>query len=382
MVVFLFVISLGALIHIIFTWINAIEKGDIARRNKGNSELNNLQVSTYPFVSIIIPAWNEFHTLQNCVNSVLEIDYPRWEALIVAGGPDGTYEKAVSLFSDKANLLVIEQRPYGKNAALNQGLKLSKGEIIVLLDADSIVTRGWLKALISPLSSTVKASTGSSIPARTSAITIGEQMERISAYEVHKIVTLQGNSSIALERNFIEQLGGFPENVKVGVDWDLNARLLEKGIVSAYCSEAKIITERPATVKEFWKNEVRWRRAHLNSLFRHSGLFLKTPADIFLNLYIYLVAWFVSLLAIGAFVLFSVGYTSLIWLLAIIVFWLTARRASLAGEFAAYTHDYRQLKTWWIPPFLLLITLLAIIPSSITYRCQVVHFKGPRYVGN
>ena len=141
-------------------------------------------------------------------------------------------------------------------------------------------------------------------------------------------------------------------------------------------------TERPATLPEYWRNEVRWRRAHLASLFRLSGLFLFNPMAAGVNLYIYALAWFSALctLLVGVVAVIGTGDIRIAALELWIVFiaWLLLRRSALAAEVAAYTGDLSWLKLVWVPPVLLCITLAAIIPATLTFKRSNAHFKGPR----
>jgi cellulose synthase/poly-beta-1,6-N-acetylglucosamine synthase-like glycosyltransferase len=310
------------------------------------------------------------------------VEYPTWEAIIVAGGPDGTYQAAVESCEELDHVHVLEQQPRGKNAALNQGLRAARGEIIVLLDADSLVSPGWLRALVAPTGQSALATTGNPVPLRRTPISLCEQMERIAAWGVHDVKTLQGSGSIALQRTVIEQMGGFPEDVLVGVDWDLDVRLAARGVARAFCPQAHLYTERPATLPEYWRNEVRWRRAHLASLFRHAGFFLGSPAATAVSLYIYALSWFTALFTLLISVVALTGAdhikTIVIGLWVVFIGWVLLRRTALAAEVAAYTRDPGWLKLTWVPPLLLCVTLAAIVPASLTLKRTSAHFKGPR----
>ncbi len=375
-------ITLASGAHITTTWLLAVRRGTLARRRA--SDIAPLP-QQWPFVSVIVPAWREKGTIESCIESLQAVDYPAWEAIIVAGGPDGTFEAARKACADDPRFRIIEQQPRGKNAALNEGFRAARGEVIVLLDADSRVRPGWLRALVVPINEVVSATTGNPFPLRQTPISLGEQMERIAAYEIHCVPTLQGSGSIAIRREIVEKLGGFPEDVVVGVDWDLNARLAVQGVKRAFCPRAIVYTPRPATLREYWKNEIRWRRAHFNSLFRLREYFLRDVPSALTNLYIYALSWFSALFTFVAGMILVAGGSevkaTVLALWAIFVGWILLRRAALAGEVAAYTRDSGWLKLAWVPPLLLLMTLVAIIPATLTWKRSEMHFKGPRHAG-
>jgi len=376
----IYLLGLLAGVHVVITWIAAIWHGLHPKNTYLSKQAHN--INELAFVSVIVPAWQERGTLELCIQSLRQVDYPNWEVIIVAGGQDGTHESAIEACMDLKHFSVIQQQPRGKNAALNQALGPARGEMIVLLDADSQVSTQWLRELIKSINEVIPAAIGQPIPLRNTLITQAEQMEQISASRIHGITTLQGNGSIALHRKVIEQIGGFPEDVLVGVDWDLNARLEIHKIERVFCPEATVKTERPSTLQEFWENEIRWRRAHLASLFRHSNYYLKVPISVISNLYIYVLAWFTALftVSVGVISLTQSGEirTIVLTLWSLFMLWILLRRVALGIELAVYSKNASWLKLSWVPPLLLCITLLAILPATLTSQHISAHFKGPR----
>jgi cellulose synthase/poly-beta-1,6-N-acetylglucosamine synthase-like glycosyltransferase len=372
-------IALLAGVHIAATWLAAIRRGVLARRKE---QQPIPMPERWPIVSVIVPAWNEKGTLERCIRTLCAQDYPTWEAIIVAGGPDGTYQTAVKECSGSEHIRVLEQQPHGKNAAINQALPISRGEIIVLLDADSQVPAGWLRKIVAPINQVIRVTTGHPQPYRRTPISLNEQMEHIAAWRIHGRTTLQGSGGIAIHRPVIEEIGGFPEDFKVGVDWDLDVRLADRGIERAYCPQACLNTERPATLAEFWRNEIRWRRAHMASLFRHAAHFFNTPFAVLRNLYIYALAWFTALFTVLVCIIALTQNDDLrnlaisVWM--VFITWLLLRRAALAVEVAVFTRDWNWLKLGWAAPLLLCATLAAIIPAMLTLKRSTAHFKGPR----
>jgi len=337
----------------------------------------------WPSVSVIVPAWRERGTLEASLRSLAGVDYPDWETIVVAGGDDGTYEAALEGIRALGRARVILQEPLGKPAALNAGLSVASGEVVVLLDADSHVEPGWLRALVAPLDGSCRATTGRAVPTRLTAITRGEQMERIAWYEILGQTTLQGAASIAIDKALIEELGGFPPD-SYADDWELDARVAARGIDRAYCRDAVVLTERPSTLREYWRNEIRWRRAHLASLIRFRDYFFGDALTGLKSLYPYVLAWGGAAISAVAVVIVSIGSpderAGAIGFWAIAIAWLLLRRSSLPVAVAAYTGDRRWLRDLWVPPVLFGITMLASIWGTVTLRRVTLDFKGPRSI--
>jgi len=374
-------LALLVTLHILWVWITAVRRGVSARRRQPTE--TTVQPAAWPFVSVIVPAWCEGGTLEHCLNSLHALDYPHWEAIIVAGGPDGTYETARAICADWEFFRVLVQSPRGKNAALNQGITLTSGEVLVLLDADSRMSPNWLKALVAQLTADQPVACGDFLPLYETPISLGLRMEQIAARGIEHYTGLQGGGGIALRREIIDLVGKLPEDVSVGVDWDLNARLAMLKIERIFCPQAVLQTEISTTLRDYFRTEIRWRRAHLNSLVRHSSFFMPNLLALTKSLYIYFLTWFIVLTGLGAGVILIFGpheirlMAPILWVS--LVAWLLLRRAALAGAVAAYTNQLRWLKLVWAPALLLGATLMAIIPATLTLKKSQAHFKGPRH---
>lgn len=114
-----------------------------------------------PFISILIPAHNEEYTIKSTVDSVAKCDYhyngePQFEIIVINdGSTDSTGDILKSIKEYTPNLKIITRHPprsgKGKGFVLNDGLALSKGEIIGVFDADTQIKPDYLKTIISYL---------------------------------------------------------------------------------------------------------------------------------------------------------------------------------------------------------------------------------------
>jgi glycosyltransferase involved in cell wall biosynthesis len=105
-------------------------------------------VKRWPPVSIIIPAHNEEKVIGKCIESVLAIDYPNKEIIVVDdGSTDRTYELAIH-YQEKGIKLFRRPKASGKSVALNTGLMISSGEIIITCDADSQISKSALRTIV------------------------------------------------------------------------------------------------------------------------------------------------------------------------------------------------------------------------------------------
>jgi cellulose synthase/poly-beta-1,6-N-acetylglucosamine synthase-like glycosyltransferase len=221
------------------------------------------------FVSIIIPAWNEERTLKATLGALLQIDYnkSRCEVIVVAGGDDNTYKIAKSLsqtMESFSGYIVFHQQAAGKNAAIQQGIKEATNEIIALLDADTIVSTHWLKSMVDPIElGTCDLTIANPEPIEKNWISDYYMLNK--TYFLDSISTFSGHS-IAFDVSIVENHADyfFDKHVKVGVDYLLAKRFMERGHEIVFSKEALVKTHLPSSLKYFILCELRWLTALIN----------------------------------------------------------------------------------------------------------------------
>ncbi len=100
-----------------------------------------------PFVSIIIPTYNEAADISETLAALVMLDYEEFEVLVVDASHDATPEIVAHYPSDKIRL-IRQSRGRGRAAARNEGLLLATGEIVIILNADVRLPRDFIKRLI------------------------------------------------------------------------------------------------------------------------------------------------------------------------------------------------------------------------------------------
>jgi glycosyltransferase involved in cell wall biosynthesis len=105
--------------------------------------------------SIIIPCWNQLEFTRQCIASVLRHTRGMWELIIIDNGSTDATAGYLANLRDAAPLpvtLISNSKNLGFPAAINQGLGCARGEYLVLLNNDVVVTEGWLEQLIALVS--------------------------------------------------------------------------------------------------------------------------------------------------------------------------------------------------------------------------------------
>ncbi|MEO1621792.1 MAG: glycosyltransferase family A protein, partial [Cyanobacteria bacterium J06632_3] len=102
-----------------------------------------VRTDSFPFVSVIVPTFNDDKVLSKCLYALDNQSYPKdcYEVIVVNNNP--SRQLAVDMSHFKQARKDIEPQP-GSYAARNKGVRLAKGEVLAFTDADCIPAQDWL----------------------------------------------------------------------------------------------------------------------------------------------------------------------------------------------------------------------------------------------
>jgi len=104
-------------------------------------------------VSIIVPVHNAFDDCRKCLRSLISHTFPPVELVVVDDGSGDDTKAWLETFAESNPHVILcrHSTPLGYTHAVNKGVKLSRGEILVILNSDTIVPPFWLERLVEPL---------------------------------------------------------------------------------------------------------------------------------------------------------------------------------------------------------------------------------------
>ena len=111
---------------------------------RSGEQISVAQPSTWPILSIIVPARNEEHQIEQCVRSLLAQEYRYFEVIVVDDrSDDGTARILRELARSDTRLRIVDGEPLpegwvGKPWALQQGSRSARGEWLLFTDADTL----------------------------------------------------------------------------------------------------------------------------------------------------------------------------------------------------------------------------------------------------
>jgi biofilm PGA synthesis N-glycosyltransferase PgaC len=257
----------------------------IRRRSKG------VPGSYSPSVSVLIPAWNEEVGIVATLRSVLATGYPALEVIVVDdGSTDGTGE-AVMAFQEERGAdptcrpphLIYRRVPNGGKArALNRALAEARGEIVVTVDADSVMHRDFLRRIVRPFLDPRVASVAGNVAIGNGRGFLGlmQQLEYLYGFYFKRADTLLnavyivGGAAAAYRRGMLVAAGGFDERI-ITEDIELSTRLLRHGHKVDYVADAMVYTEGPSDWRGLCRQRHRWKYGRLLTFHRYRDLFFR-----------------------------------------------------------------------------------------------------------
>lgn len=102
---------------------------------------------TDPFVSVVIPVYNEANCIRECVESLLRQDFSPLQVLTV---DDGSVDESVRICED-LKIAVLRQKHRGPGTARNLGARNARGNILVFVDADMVLGPDYVSKLVAPI---------------------------------------------------------------------------------------------------------------------------------------------------------------------------------------------------------------------------------------
>jgi cellulose synthase/poly-beta-1,6-N-acetylglucosamine synthase-like glycosyltransferase/peptidoglycan/xylan/chitin deacetylase (PgdA/CDA1 family) len=231
-----------------------------------------------PFVSVIVPAYNEEFVIEATIRSLLNSDYDNFEIIVIDdGSQDRTSEVVRTQFGDEPLVRLFTEANAGKAAALNFGLRHAKGDVIVALDADTQFPANTIRALARRFSDPkIGAVAGNAkVGNRINLVTRWQALEYITSQNMDRrafaslnCITVVPGAVGAWRSQLIEECGGFSHET-LAEDQDLTLQIRKLGYKIGYEETAVGWTEAPQTLRMLAKQRFRWAYGTLQCLWKH-----------------------------------------------------------------------------------------------------------------
>lgn len=325
----LLVILIGLLQNALYIWQLVLAARALAENPsvRGSGLLWRRFADAAPPITLMAPAYNEALTIVESVRSLLALQYPNFEVVVVNdGSKDETLQVLIEAFELKPasrhyhlaapcrpirgiyagarqpRLLVVDKENGGKADALNAALNLSRSPIVCSMDADSLLEPDALLRAVRPfvedpvrtvaVGGTIRIANGCRI-AHGRVIEVGapknplallQTVEYLRAFLMARLawsrisaLTIISGAFGLFRRQAVLDVGGYSHNT-VGEDMELVVKLhrhfrdLGRPYRIAFIPEPVCWTEAPETLAVLGRQRARWHRGALETFFRHKDM--------------------------------------------------------------------------------------------------------------
>ncbi|WP_181833061.1 glycosyltransferase [Bacillus taeanensis] len=257
----------------------------LALRHKVRTQMVSADRSFNPLVSVVVAAYNEEKVISRTIRSVLESTYKNFEVIVVDDGSNDQTAMIVSKnFSNNEKLHLIRKENGGKSSAINMGIKRAKGDIIIAIDADTLIAPEAISLLVRHFIDEKVAAVSGNIKVGNirNLLTVWQHVEYVTGFNLEKrayamlnCVTVVPGAIGAWRKHVIEKLGYFTADT-LAEDTDMSLRILREGYKITIDEQAYAYTEAPENNRDFLKQRYRWTFGTLQCLWKHKKAFCRS----------------------------------------------------------------------------------------------------------
>jgi GT2 family glycosyltransferase len=228
-----------------------------------------------PRTSVVVCTYNGGRTLEQCLRSLIALDYPDYEVIVVNDGSTDDVPQTVARFP---SVRVLHQPNRGLSEARNAGLRAATGEIVAYTDDDCFADPDWLTCLVHQLQQTGAAGVGGpNLTPRDGwlaacvAACPGQPTHVLLSDQVAEHVP---GCNMAFRRDALLAVGGCdPIYRKAGDDVDLCWRLQQAGFWITFAPGAFVWHHRRQGPRAFFRQQRGYGEAEALLYFQHPGQF-------------------------------------------------------------------------------------------------------------
>ncbi len=246
---------------------------------------DNLELLSYPTVTIAVPCYNEQATIEKTVNSLLELDYPKDKIsifLIDDGSKDNTWN-IIKTFENNPSIHIFHKENGGKHTALNLALENSTAEFFGCLDADSFVNNQALKRIMKYFENdprTMAVAPSIMVCNANNILQTAQKVEYDMAIYTKKMLGFMGGIHVTpgpfsiFRKKVFDDLGPYHKAHNTE-DQEIALRMQEHGYKIDHCPDARVYTNAPESVVKLYRQRLRWIYGFIKNLVDYRRLLFR-----------------------------------------------------------------------------------------------------------
>lgn len=237
------------------------------KMNEKNSRSCGLD-SELPEITILFPMKNEEKVICQSLDKIFEVDYPQDKIDVVViddHSTDNTVKVLEEYAKSKYITILMNEGPAGKASALNYAIRTINSEYLLILDADHMIQRDFIKKGLSLFDSSDVALVQGMHTIRNGNKSIMAKIVEFEFYAVYhlyhytkKTQSFLGTSAI-FKMDALRDVGDFNMETP-SEDWEISLRFHQKGYKIQYCNEISTFELGTERLKDFLTQRYRWMR--------------------------------------------------------------------------------------------------------------------------
>ena len=220
--------------------------------------------------SIIVPTYNRPEKLAACLQSFVEVEYPRdgFQVIVVNDSTEISVETTISPFQNQLNLTLLTQPNSGPAKARNSGAFGAEGKFLVFTDDDCTVGTDWLQNLEKRFVKTpdclIGGRTINALPDNIYSTASQQLIDYLYSYynAIADRAQFFTSNNFALSAEAFQQIGGFDTSFSLaaGEDREFCDRWLHSGNAAIYAPEVTVYHSHALTLSKFWQQQFNYGR--------------------------------------------------------------------------------------------------------------------------
>lgn len=264
-----------------------------------------------PKISVIIPAYNEEKNIAQCLSAVFASNYPadKYEVIVV---DDGSTDSTAAIIKKFSAVRVVWGAHKGKSEAINEGIKKSKFEFVLTIDADTLLDKECMKNMVMPFSEQDVGAVAA-VPRIANKKTVLGMFQNIE-FAYNNLVRIAFSrlfdntvwfhgACACYRKSSLQNAGGLSIDT-LTEDVDLSLQMYKQGTRTVTNDSAYAYTTLPSSIIGMIKQRMRWNTGAFQCIHKHKQLFNRTSS--FAILFIFINQWWwamFSVLSLPAFVI-------------------------------------------------------------------------------
>lgn len=249
-------------------------------RSEARSE-NPVRPADLPSVAVLVPARNEAKVLGECLEALLESDHPGLEIHVLSDGSTDDTADIARGFADRGVRLHEHLRNVGKSQVLEMAMAGLTADLVMVIDADTHLVRTAAREMAEAFARDPELA-GATANVRVKHA--GNLLARLQVVEYASIIGLLKRANSAwgglftvsgaaccFRTNIVRKSGGFA-SPSITEDIELSWRLQKAGYKLVYVPRALVGVEVPHSVRDLWRQRVRWSQGLAEVLRLHGNV--------------------------------------------------------------------------------------------------------------